>query len=235
MPAEHVFVITCEHGGNKVPKDFAAYFRNRDELLESHRGYDAGALELAKELAGGLGAPLFFSDVTRLLVDLNRSPLNRGRFSEITGKLSAAEKEAIENLCYAPYRDGVQSALRRCIEKGGVAVHISVHTFTPVLHGRIRTADVGFLYDPSRKKEAALCLAWQETLRLLQPGLKTRRNYPYRGKSDGFAAWLRDLFPESSYLGIELEANRKIPGDRRQWLKLKKALLQSLVIAVRRL
>jgi predicted N-formylglutamate amidohydrolase len=235
LPAKKLcMLITCEHGGNHVPRHFASFFHNQNALLQSHRGYDAGALELAIKLAGGLKAPLSFSRVTRLLIDLNRSPHNPGRFSEITRKLSLDEKAAIENLYYAPYRDQVQSALLRSIEKEGKVIHISVHSFVPVMGRTLRVADIGFLYDPSRRNEAAFCLSWQETLRQLQPDLKTRRNYPYRGTSDGFTSHLRKLYSENSYLGIELEVNQKFPlGDRARWLKLKQALLNSLVITSR--
>jgi predicted N-formylglutamate amidohydrolase len=234
LQADHLCMfITCEHGGNSVPKDFAALFYKARRLLESHRGYDAGALELARTFAEGLKAPLFSSRVTRLLIDLNRSPDNPGRFSEITKALTEEEKAAIENRYYTPYRGGVQSALARGIEKRGLAVHISVHTFTRVLHGKVRIADIGLLYDPSRRNEAAFCVSWQEALHRLQPDVKIRRNYPYRGKSDGFTTHLRRSFPERSYLGIELEVNQKIVSNRAAWLKLRQALLQSLTIAAR--
>ena len=35
-----------------------------------------------------------------------------------------------------------------------------------------------------------------------------RRNYPYRGTSDGFPPYLRERFGKSSYWGIELETNQ---------------------------
>jgi predicted N-formylglutamate amidohydrolase len=209
--------ITCEHGGNSVPKDFAALFYKARKLLEGHRGYDAGALQLARKFAEELKAPLFFSKVTRLLIDLNRSPDNPGRFSEITKALSAEEKAAIENRYYTPYRGGVQSAFARCIEKRGL----------------VRIADIGLLYDPSRKNEAAFCVSWQEALHRLQPDVKIRRNYPYRGKSDGFTTHLRRSFPERSYLGIELEVNQKILRNGAAWLKLRQALLQSLLTTLK--
>jgi predicted N-formylglutamate amidohydrolase len=235
LPAETLsMLITCEHGGNLVPRRFAPLFRGRNNLLESHRGYDAGALALARKLAGGLKADLFFSRVTRLLVDLNRSPGNPRRFSEATRRLPVDERAAIEHLYYEPYREQVQAALLRAIGKQGKVVHISVHTFVPAMGNKMRVADIGFLYDPSRKNEAAFCMSWQKTLRQLNPDLKTRRNYPYRGISDGFISHMRTLLPQNSYLGIELEVNQKFPlGDRVRWLKLKQALLNSLVITSR--
>ena len=45
------FIITCEHGGSRVPAPYREPFRDRQELLDSHRGWDSGALEMAKALA----------------------------------------------------------------------------------------------------------------------------------------------------------------------------------------
>jgi predicted N-formylglutamate amidohydrolase len=227
--------ITCEHGGNRVPKHFAPLFRDSRDLLNSHRGYDAGALELAKKLALGLKSPFFFSAFTRLLIDLNRSPHNPNRYSEITRRLRAEEKAAIEELYYTPYREEVRRALLRSLRNSRHVLHISVHSFTPVLHGMMRVADLGLLYDPSRKSEAEFCNLWQSVLRELVPGLLIRRNYPYKGTSDGFTRHLRDLLPEDFYLGIELEVNQKfLSADRTILLNLQQTILKSLRILIDR-
>ena len=226
-------IITCEHGGNSFPKQFSALFYDRKELLESHRGHDPGALGLAKSLAQGLKAPIFFSETTRLLIDPNRSPDNPKRFSEITSRLSAQEKAIIQELCYQHYRAEVESELSRIIRESGRTLHISVHTFSPVLKGKVRNADIGFLYDPSRKAEAFFCISWQDELRKLDQNLLTRRNYPYHGTSDGFTAYLRKSFTEDSYVGIELEVNQKYPsGDRRIWLCLQQLILKTLRVTI---
>ena len=226
-------IITCEHGGNVFQKQFSALFHDRKELLESHRGHDPGALDLAKKLALGLKAPLFFSKTTRLLIDTNRSPNNPKRFSEITSRLSAPEKAIIQGLYYQPYRAKIESELSDIIRKSSRALHISVHTFTPVLQGKVRSADIGFLYDPSRKAEASFCILWQAALRELDQKLKIRRNYPYRGTSDGFTAYLRKNFPADSYLGIELEVNQKCPsGDLGTWLNLQRLILKTLRMTI---
>lgn len=222
-------IITCEHAGNSFPERFRPLFHDRKELLESHRGHDPGALDLAKRLARGLKATIFFSKTTRLLIDTNRSPDNPKRFSELTGRLSTHEKATIQELYYQPYRARVESELSGIIRKGGRTLQISVHTFSPVLQGKVRRADIGFLYDPSRKAEASLCVLWQDKIRKLDKNLLTRRNYPYRGTSDGFTSYLRENFPEGSYLGIELEVNQKYPsGDRRAWLWLQQLILKTL-------
>jgi predicted N-formylglutamate amidohydrolase len=113
-------------------------------------------------------------------------------------------------------------------------VHVSSHSFTPVLDGVVRNADVGLLYDPGRPGEAALCRAWQAQLADREPGLHVRRNYPYAGKSDGFAAFLRRRFSERDYIGIELEINQRIvQKGGPAWRRLRQALVACLAEALR--
>jgi hypothetical protein len=92
-----------------------------------------------------------------------------------------------------------------------------------------RTADVGLLFDPRRPLEARLCGAWREALQALEPGLRVRRNYPYRGSADGLTTWLRGRFPARQYLGIEVEVNQRFPrGSARRWQALRASLTVSL-------
>jgi len=45
------FLITCEHGGNRIPARYRPLFACHGALLASHRGYDPGALALARDFA----------------------------------------------------------------------------------------------------------------------------------------------------------------------------------------
>ena len=36
------FIVTCEHGGNRIPAPYRPLFRGQKALLDSHRGYDPG-------------------------------------------------------------------------------------------------------------------------------------------------------------------------------------------------
>ena len=77
-------LITCEHGGNRIPPRYRPLFRGFEALLQTHRGFDPGALTMARELAKAFKAPLFVSTVSRLLVDLNRSIGHPRLYSEAT-------------------------------------------------------------------------------------------------------------------------------------------------------
>lgn len=222
------FIITCEHGGNRVPAPFSRLFGQR-ALLDSHRGYDAGALVMAKELASACRAPLVASTVSRLLVDLNRSIDHPQLFSAVTRAASTETRTQIVEQCYLPYRERVEDLVARAVSGGDRAVHISSHSFTAELNGRVRNADVGLLYDPGRHGEVAMCARWQEVLAAIAPELRVRRNYPYAGKGDGLTTHLRSRFAACDYVGIELEINQSIViAAGRRWIALRRFLIDSL-------
>jgi predicted N-formylglutamate amidohydrolase len=120
----------------------------------------------------------------------------------------------------------VEEAIGSFIEKGHNVLHLSVHSFTPILNGTIRNADIGLLYDPRRKREADFCNRWKEALNAAEPNVKVRCNYPYRGTADGFTTHLRRMFENEKYAGVELEVNQKFPlSDEQVWEKLQDTLV----------
>ena len=223
------FLITCEHGGNRIPAPYRPLFQGYRALLDSHRGYDPGALVMARALARVFGAPLVSSTVSRLLVDLNRSIGHPQLFSSATRRASVSFRAQLVARHHQPYRAQVERLVRQAVSRGRRVIHISSHSFTPEFNGRVRNADVGLLYDPGRRPEAALCTRWQAVLAAIAPELRVRRNYPYAGKGDGLASYLRGRFPRGAYVGIELEINQRIvrAGGRR-WTALRGALIDSL-------
>jgi predicted N-formylglutamate amidohydrolase len=209
-PAREALVLTCEHAGNRVPPRYARLFQEHEDLLASHRGWDPGALELARLMARRLAAPLVSTTVTRLLVEPNRSPHHPALFSRVSAGLDDNAKQRVLAAYYTPHRERVRELVRSHVDAGSRVVHVGVHTFTPELNGEVRRADVGLLYDPRRSRERALCAAWAAALNATHPGLRVRKNYPYRGAADGLTTSLRTEFPPDAYLGIELEVNQAL-------------------------
>jgi predicted N-formylglutamate amidohydrolase len=233
VAAADSFVVTCEHGGNRIPAPYRALFQGHAELLDTHRGYDPGALVMAKALAEALRAPLVTSTVSRLLIDLNRSIGHPQLFSKVTRGIPATLREGIVARHYLPYRAQVERLVRRSVSRGRRVIHVSSHSFTPELDGHVRRADVGLLYHPGRRGEVQLCARWKTSLANMAPELSVRRNYPYAGKGDGLTSYLRRCFPPAAYVGIELEVNQKIvfAGGRR-WTALRRVLVDSLHAAL---
>ena len=226
-------VISCEHGGHRVPPAYAALFAGHGALLDSHRGWDRGALRLGRQLADALGAPLYASTTTRLLIDLNRTIGHRQLFSELSRGLRRTDRENIVLQHYRPHRDPIERAIAGCIARGQPVIHIASHSFTPILNGVVRDVDVAWLYDPRRPREVALARRWMAELARRMPGLRLRRNYPYRGRGDGLATLLRARHAGADYLGIELEVNQRfVERGGARWAALRAALVESLGAAL---
>jgi len=222
-------VITCEHAGNVVPERYRPLFVGHEHLLPTHRGWDPGALLLAREMAERFDAPLFYDETTRLLADLNRSVGNPELHSEATRHLSLPERRRLLEEHYHPHRQRVDAAMAEAVASGDRVVHVASHSFTPELNGHVRTADVGLLYDPGRPGEVAFATAWLAALARADPTLRLRRNYPYIGKSDGVTQVMRRRYPPERYVGIELEVNQRyVEAGGPAWSKIRRTIIDTL-------
>lgn len=220
-------VLSCEHGGNRIPMRYLKFFPSQvaRERLHSHRGWDPGALRLARALAHRFDAPLIAETMSRLLIDMNRSEGHRSLFSEETGRLHDRDRAALLAL-HRAYR----AQVRHAVKQHRPALHVSVHSFTPIWQGEERRTDIGLLYDPGRPLERNIALAWREAIAERQTIRRPRgqsrhemppyadlcvsRNAPYRGTSDGLTKTLRLEFGNQDYAGLELEVNqRHLRGD----------------------
>jgi predicted N-formylglutamate amidohydrolase len=224
VPERHL-LLTCEHGGNRVPTAYRPLFAGRQALLRTHRGWDGGALRVAKGLAQRLRVPLFSATTSRLLVDLNRSPHNPAVFSEFTQSLPPELRERLLRRYHTPHWEHVRRAIRA---NRGVTLHVGVHSFTPVWKGAPRAFPIGILYDTRRARERAVAIAWQRRLREHLPTRAVRRNAPYRGGNDGLTTALRRELRADRYLGIEIELNQGVLEDPRRRRELVALLAESL-------
>ncbi len=210
MPARQPTVsplITCEHAGKAVPGEWQHLFEGRQSLLDSHRGYDRGSLDVGQALAASLSAPLLAGTVTRLLVDLNRSRGHPRHFSELTRRLPAADKDRVDAEFWWPHWSRYREYLEHL---PGQIVHIACHSFVPVLDGKFRTADIGLLYDPKRRREASWCGRLADAIERRLPAVRARMNYPYRGTSNGMGQQHRPLFNDQRLITMELEVNQRL-------------------------
>ena len=202
------FIISCEHATNAIPAEWAHLFRDSDEILKSHRGWDPGALPIAKKLAKMLNVQEVVYPFGRLLIEPNRSLHHPKLFSEFTKKLSRSDKQKLIDEYWTPHRNEIVRRIHIVSDKKST-LHIGVHTFTPVFDGQVRDVDIGLLYDPGRDREKSFCNALRKSLNTQFPDFKIRMNQPYKGSADGLTTSLRKQFPPDEYMGIELEVNQK--------------------------
>lgn len=210
-PAGWGLVVTCEHAGYEVPPVLRPLFHGHGLVLRSHRGWDIGALGVARRLAQRMGAPLFVQTVSRLVVEMNRSLNSPALFSEFTRPLPAPIRGALVEEHWRPFRGATRAAIDRAISVHGRVLHLSVHSFTPVWKGRERPVEIGLLDDPRRRLERAVTLGLRrEVLGRCPSGWRIYLNRPYAGWTDGHTAALRAALPGDRYAGIEIEVNNRL-------------------------
>lgn len=225
-------IVSCEHACHAVPPRWRPLFDGAEGVLRSHRGWDIGAGPVAEQLAHRLAVPVHLGEQTRLLVDLNRSPRHPRLFSEWTRGLPPEERAEILERHYFPYRSAIEDRVRP-LRRGEQVVHVSIHSFTPVLNGRMRPTDVGLLYDPKRPRERELGVRLQAELRRRSPaGWRIHRNRPYLGVSDGLIPFLRRRHPASRYLGIEIEMNQRHLANPRDVQRLGVVIAEGVAAAL---
>ena len=219
-------MLTCEHASNKLPAAFKKAVPA--EVLKTHRAYDIGALAVFRKLVK-FAKPEFYCEgkFSRLFVDLNRTITNKSAFSEYYEQLEASNKTAAEKAkaqataYWQEYRTAIEkfvasslsspkrtSSKTRAAKPAPEIVHLGIHSFTPVLNGKVRNTDIGILYDPTRPQERAYANVIKDEIKRLYPAMKVRFNYPYKGTSDGLTTTLRKKFG-TRYAGIEIEINQK--------------------------
>lgn len=227
---KRVLILTCEHAVNTIPYEYTALFKHQAEVLKTHRGIDIGAKAMADHLAQYLPCDFYQSaEVSRLLIDCNRSLKNKHCFSEWTHDLNMQEKNQIIERYYHSFRLPVINHINALIGEKKSVLHLSIHSFTPVLKGEKRNADIGLLYDPKRVLEKKFALEWKNQLTHETPEYRVRMNYPYLGTSDGFTQSLRKRYHEKQYIGLELESNQALMNSKTQQEALIHAVETSLL------
>lgn len=173
------FVICCEHASNGFPAPWGNLGLS-SEAMRAHIAWDPGALGLAQALAKLLDAPLVQANVSRLIYDLNRPPHSRGAMAEqseiysVPGNagLDAEARRARTEAIYVPFHAELRALLARRAASGPLPVLVTVHSFTPVWHGRPRMVEFGIIHDADpRLAQAVLAHA--------PAGLDARLNEPY--------------------------------------------------------
>jgi predicted N-formylglutamate amidohydrolase len=157
------FVLLCDHASNRIPDEYHSFGFTADQL-GLHVAWDPGALAVARLLSARLDAPLFWPDVSRLVIDCNR-PLDaaslvvvesEGRAVPANLGLSTAERARRIERIHAPYHDAIDACLVRRHASGLATILVAIHSFTPVYLGKARRWQVGIVFDEDDRMANAL-------------------------------------------------------------------------------
>ena len=184
-------LLVCEHASATIPQKYGTLGLSAD-VLSSHAAWDPGALAVARLLSEKFDATLVYQRFSRLVYDCNRPPESpsampvKSEIYDIPGNfdLDEAERFARTSALYVPFHDRVSEIIAERQAAGRKVVVVTIHSFTPVYHGRFREVEIGILHDSDSRLADAM-LAGAEGA-----SLTVRRNDPY-GPEDGVTHTLR--------------------------------------------
>ncbi|MHA6642826.1 N-formylglutamate amidohydrolase [Mesorhizobium sp. A623] len=148
-------VLVADHARRDLPEEYGNLGLPAAEF-DRHIAYDIGVEAVTRELAALLGAPAVIATFSRLLIDPNRGEddptlirqLYDGTVIPANYPMLAEERERRLETFYRPYHDAVGAMVASVAQASGKAPFIlSVHSFTPSMHGRARPWHVGLLWD----------------------------------------------------------------------------------------
>ncbi|PIU00911.1 MAG: hypothetical protein COT74_03135 [Bdellovibrionales bacterium CG10_big_fil_rev_8_21_14_0_10_45_34] len=237
-----LFLITVEHAVKRMPhkRCFSNPQKYKDarKVVSTHLGWDEGTLIFANKLSVALEkrrakVVLVESRWSRLIIDYNRTSARLTRY----GLALDAKTQAKVLSDYKNYYDDIDRIIDKESARRAV-FHISLHTFVPVLRGKVRRADVGILYNPKvrNEREYAMALKYhaiknENLLRkesAFNKGYKFYLNEPYRGWTDALTNKTSKKYSKRrAYFPVCIEVNQKVVKDA----ELKKLISQTLLQA----
>jgi predicted N-formylglutamate amidohydrolase len=183
-------LLLCDHATPFIPRALGRLGLD-EAALSRHIAWDIGIAEVTRRLARRLDAPAVLSHFSRLVIDPNRPLDNPTLMPEISDgtvvpgnrDLDAAGRRARIDTFFRPYHAAIDAQLDAMLapgEKDGdrVPVLISMHSFTPVMHGIARPWEFGILWN----RDPRLPRPLMERLRA--EGFTVGDNEPYSG-ADG--------------------------------------------------
>ncbi|MCB1742409.1 MAG: N-formylglutamate amidohydrolase [Gammaproteobacteria bacterium] len=154
MQGRSVFVLTCDHAGNLIPRRLAGLGLSETDRRR-HIAWDIGAAGVSRRMSEVLDAPLIMQRYSRLVVDCNRRPhaedfiTTLSESTPIPGNLDLdpAQRRAREAEVFEPYHAAITALLDERRSADRTTAFVAVHSCTPVYHGVSRPWHVGVLYD----------------------------------------------------------------------------------------
>jgi predicted N-formylglutamate amidohydrolase len=207
-------LLVCEHASRRLPEKMGSLGLSEDALI-SHIAWDPGALAVSQLLVKSLDAALIYQLFSRLVYDCNRPPEAEAAMPpvseifEIPGNsaISTAERLARTQALYVPFTTILSDFITEQKARGQVPVLVTMHTFTPVYHGKQRDVEIGILHDTDSRLADAMLAAAGKTTRYA-----VRRNEPY-GPADGVTHTLIQHGLKNGLLNVMIEIRNDLVSN----------------------
>ncbi|MEX3010496.1 N-formylglutamate amidohydrolase [Hoeflea sp. TYP-13] len=222
-------VLVCEHASNRVPENLNNLGLT-EEQLNSHVGWDPGALDLAKALSVSLDSPLIAARLSRLVYDCNRPPEATSAMPDFTEvcrvpgnvSLSEVDRQARAREIYEPFHVELAHVIARKRLQGLAPVLVTIHSFTPVFRGEHRFVEVGYLHgQDNRLAKAMLLHASSDQV------FDIRLNQPY-GPEDGVLHTIDRHTAKNGAANVMVEIRNDLLANNDDRRAVHELLLESL-------
>ncbi|MEZ5833880.1 MAG: N-formylglutamate amidohydrolase [Dongiaceae bacterium] len=229
-------VIICDHASNRMPKAYGNLGLSRAELAR-HIAWDIGAAAVSELLARRFDAPAILSEVSRLVVDCNRSFADPNLIRTISDKtqvpgnanLSAAEREKRWRLYHQPYHQAIAEAIERKLAQSQLPILLSIHSMTAAMGGVARPWQIAVCWAGDQRLSTPMLHALRA-----RPGITVGDNEPYRlDPSEDYSAIVHAVRRGLKHLQIEFRQDEVADeAGQRRWADLFGACLEEVLATV---
>ncbi len=207
-------LLIADHAHRRLPPSYGS-LGLPDAEFERHIAYDIGIEGLTRFLQAQLGVPAVMAGFSRLLIDPNRGEDDPTLIRQIYDgavvpgnyPLTDAERGARIAQFHRPYHAAVASLIAEVETASSLPpVVISLHSFTPVMQGRMRPWQVGILWDSDPRAPDALMDMLRE-----DATLTVGDNEPYDGALKGDTLYRHCTVP--GLANVLIEVRQDLIGD----------------------
>ena len=148
------FIFTCEHASNRIPPPLTST-KSDEPYLQTHWAWDIGTKALCKELVRRTNSVAVMARFSRLVCDANRHrdrpdvilPVIENYELSFNKYIDEAEVVRRIELSHETFHRGLHQLVLERSQNNQPVLLISMHSFTPIWDMKIRTMDVGILFD----------------------------------------------------------------------------------------
>lgn len=200
------FLFLCDHASNALPGRYGTLGLGEAEL-ERHIAWDIGAGDVVRHLSATFGAPAVLALYSRLVIDLNREPVDPTLVMQISDgaiipgnrNVDNAEREYRLTHFFDPYHEAITAEIDRALAAKQVPLLVSVHSFTHTWKTFQRPWHIGLLWDRDNRAIKPLKAALERDADLV-----IGDNLPYSGELKGDCLYTHGTLRGLPHILIEI-------------------------------
>lgn len=226
------FLFLCDHASNTLPERYGTLGLGERELGR-HIAWDIGAGAVTRHLSMALGAPGVLALYSRLLIDLNREPLDPTLIMQISdgaiipGNRTIDHRERQYRLThfFEPYHGAVEAEIDRALASGHVPLLVSIHSFTERWKAFERPWHIGLLWDRDDRVFAPLKAILERN-----GDIVVGDNQPYSGELKGDCLYTHGTLRGLPHILVEIRQDLvSAPEGVEKWAGILEAGLRDLM------